>query len=83
MQTTIHRKKSPEFATKEEHDRYYGYLVVKPLALVESDILGHYRTRRAAEQAAKTMLLETPPQVMTRHEFQQLTAASAGAEATR
>lgn len=79
MQTTIHRKKKPEFATKEEHDRYYSYLVVKPLALTEADILGHFRTRRAAEQAAKTMFLETMTQVMSRHEFQQLAAPNAEA----
>ena len=79
MKTTIHRKKKPAFATQEEHGRYYAYLVVKPLALVDSDILGQYRTRREAEQAAITLFLETTPQVMTRHEFQQLAAPSAEA----
>lgn len=76
MQIRLYRKKKPEFATREEHDRYYTYVVVKPLALTDSDILGHYRTRREAEQAAKSRFLEFTPQVLSRHEFQQLAALS-------
>lgn len=77
MRVTLHRKKQPEFASREEHDRYYAYLVVKPLAVNDSDILGHYRTRRQAEQAAKALFQETPPQVMSRHAFQQLATTNA------
>lgn len=35
------------------HKRYYGYLVVWPLATYAADILGRYHSRRAAEQAAE------------------------------
>ncbi|MBH8557404.1 hypothetical protein [Hymenobacter negativus] len=72
MQVTIHRQKAPTFATPEEHERYYGYLVVQPLATSPADILGRYHSRREAEQAAARHFGGTDVEVMTARDLRRL-----------
>lgn len=72
MRVTLHRQKAPAFATPEEHNRYYGYLVVRPLATSAADILGRYHSRREAEQAAAQQFSETPVEVMTADALRKL-----------
>jgi hypothetical protein len=72
MRITIHRQKAPVFATIEEHNRYYGYLVVRPLATCATDILGRYRSRREAERAAQHRFAGFNAEVMTAEALRRL-----------
>lgn len=72
MHITIHRQKAPTFATPEEHNQYYSYLVVRPLATSAADILGRYRSRREAELAAERLFGGTDVEVMTAKALHQL-----------
>jgi hypothetical protein len=72
MRVTIHRHKAPTFATVEEHNRYYAYLVVRPLATSAADILGRYRSRREAERAARQRFGGHDAEVMTAEALRRL-----------
>jgi len=72
MRVTIHRQKPPTFATAEEHNRYYSYLVVRPLATSAADILGRYHSRREAERAVQHRFGGLDAEVMTAETLRQL-----------
>ena len=72
MRITIHRHKPPTFATLEEHNRYYGYLVVRPLATSPTDILGRYHSRQEAELAVEQQFGGIDVEVMTAKALRQL-----------
>lgn len=74
MHVTVHRRKARVFATTEAHNRYYSYLVVRPLATSTDDILGRYHTRREAEQAAERQFGGTAVEVMTASALRELAA---------
>lgn len=72
MRVTLHRQKAPTFATPEEHDRYYRFVVVRPLATCAADILGRYHSRQEAERAAEQQFSETATEVMTAEALRKL-----------
>ena len=72
MRVTIQRHEPRTFATAEEHNRYYGYLVVRPLATSAADILGRYRSRREAEQAVRQRFAGCDAEVMTDQALRRL-----------